>query len=97
MVFDNRDVDGISIRQSWEQMNPADGSYDWTFLDSQIDPATTAGKMISLRIGTGSGGATASGGNVPDWVMALVTQTFQFIDTNSGGIANHSGILGYDI
>jgi hypothetical protein len=42
--------------------------------------------MISLRIGTGSGGATDSGGSVPDWVMALVTKTFQFIDTNSGGI-----------
>ena len=85
-VFDNPDVDGISIRQSWEQMNPADGSYDWTYLDGQIDRATTAGKMISLRIGTGSGGATDSGGSVPDWVMALVTTTFQFIDTNSGGI-----------
>jgi glycosyl hydrolase family 42 (putative beta-galactosidase) len=85
-VFDNPDVDGISIRQAWEQMNPADGIYDWTYLDGQIDRATAAGKMISLRIGTGSGGATDSGGNVPDWVMALVTKTFQFIDTNSGGI-----------
>src|SRR5262245_444509 len=85
-VFNNPDVDGISIRQSWEQMNPADGIYDWTYLDSQIGRATTAGKMISLRIGTGSGGATDSGGSVPDWVMALVTKTFQFIDTNSGGI-----------
>src|SRR6266446_10786734 len=37
--FDNADVDGISIRQSWEQMNPADGTYDWTYLDSQIDRA----------------------------------------------------------
>ena len=85
-VFNNPDVDGISVRQSWEQMNPAEGTYDWTYLDSQIDRATTAGKMISLRIGTGSGGATDSEGSVPDWVMALVTKTFQFIDTNSGGI-----------
>ena len=48
-VFDNPDVDGISIRQSWEKMNPADGSYDWTYLDTEIyNRHTAAGRLAVL-------------------------------------------------
>jgi hypothetical protein len=85
-VLDNANVDGVSIRTHWDALETSDGIYNWAYLDAQVNRATAAGKIVSLRVGTGSGGATASQGNVPDWVMALVTTTFQFIDTNSGGI-----------
>ncbi len=62
--------------------------YNWQNLTDAINAC--AGKMISLRIGTGGGGRKESKGNVPDWVMTAVKnaggKTFRFIDTSSGGI-----------
>src|SRR6266478_6247416 len=86
-ALNNPDVSGISIRTHWDALETADGVYNWTYLDSQAQRCCKFGKQISLRVGTGSGGATISGGNVPDWVMKLVGgATFAFIDLNSGGI-----------
>src|SRR6266404_8806936 len=84
--LNNPDVSGISIRTHWDALETADGVYNWAYLDSQVQRCLKFGKQISLRVGTGSGGATVSGGNVPDWVMALVGSKFKFVDLNSGGV-----------
>ena len=69
-VLDNPDVDGISIRAGWAGLEPAEGVFDWTFVDSEVARAAAAGKKVLLRIGTQAG--------KPDWVTQAVT--------NAGGV-----------
>jgi len=64
-VLDNPDVDGISIRAGWATLEPAEGVFDWTFVDSEVARAAAAGKKVLLRIGTQAG--------KPDWVTQAVT------------------------
>jgi hypothetical protein len=64
-VLDNPDVDGISIRAGWASLEPAEGVFDWTFVDSEVARAAAAGKEVLLRIGTQAG--------KPDWVTQAVT------------------------
>jgi hypothetical protein len=64
-------VDGIGMRQMWADLEPAEGVYDWTYLDNVIARAAAAGKAVLLRIGTG-GGDIALGGGCPTWVMDAV-------------------------
>jgi len=64
-VLDNPDVDGISIRAGWAGLEPAEGVFDWTFLDSEVARAAAAGKKVLLRIGTQAG--------KPAWVTQAVT------------------------
>jgi hypothetical protein len=70
-VYSDPDVDGISVRQSWANLEPAEGVYDWTYLDTVIARSAAAGKPVLLRIGTG-GGDIARGGSCPTWVMNAV-------------------------
>ena len=70
-VYFNPDLDGISVRQGWRDLEPIEGVFDWSFLDAVIERATDAGKPVLLRIGTG-GGDMAFGGSVPSWVMDAV-------------------------
>ena len=48
----NPNVDGISIRVQWSQVETADGVFDWRYLDSTILQAEQAGKFVTLRVGT---------------------------------------------
>src|ERR1700756_4108767 len=43
-VLANQDVDGISIRQPWSNLEKSPGVFDWGFLDSEISRAGKAGK-----------------------------------------------------
>ena len=61
----NPNVDGISIRQAWSDLEPTEGHYDWTYLDTEIARAASAGKPVLLRILTQS--------SKPAWVTAAVT------------------------
>jgi hypothetical protein len=70
-VYRSADVDGVTVRQNWADLEPIEGVYDWRFLDSVIARAGAAGKAVFLRIGTG-GGDIALGGNCPSWVMDAV-------------------------
>ena len=73
-VLSNPNVDGVSIRLHWNDLETADGVYDWTYLDTQISRVVAAGKSVSLRIGTGGGDATrGNGGSVPGWVIDEIT------------------------
>jgi Beta-galactosidase/FG-GAP-like repeat len=71
LVYSDPDVDGIGMRQKWADLEPAEGVYDWTYLDNVIARAAAAGKAVLLRIGTG-GGDSALGGSCPTWVMDAV-------------------------
>jgi beta-galactosidase GanA len=63
-VYSDVDVDGISVRQRWGDLEPIEGVYDWRYLDNVTARAAAAGKGVLLRIGTG-GGDIALGGNCP--------------------------------
>jgi glycosyl hydrolase family 42 (putative beta-galactosidase) len=91
VVYSDADVDGISVRQNWADLEPIEGVYDFTYLDNVIARAAAAGKAILLRIITG-GGDIALGGNCPTWVMDAVAAeplppSQKFFTFNDGGIS----------
>ena len=59
-VLNNPNVDGIALRSSWDTIETADGTYDWSYFDRQIAKAASAGKMVSLSV--------AAGIDTPSWV-----------------------------
>jgi hypothetical protein len=71
LVYSDPDVDGVSVRQSWGELEPAEEVFDWSYLDEVTAMAAAAGKAVLLRIGTG-GGDIALGGSCPTWVMDAV-------------------------
>ena len=76
-VLDNPNVDGLSIRAGWVGLEPTEGVFDWTFLDSEVARAAAAGKAVLLRIMTQSG--------KPQWVtdaVAAAGGTFYSFDDN---------------
>ncbi len=66
----NPDVVGLSVRQDWSDLEPNEGEFDFTYLDSQVQAAATNNKVVLLRINTQA--------NKPAWV----TQAIQ----DAGGI-----------
>ena len=63
-VLDNPDVDGISIRQTWSQIEPTEGTFNWAYLDSVVAASAAAGKEVLLRVMTMAGR--------PQWVTTAV-------------------------
>ena len=53
-ILANPNVDGISIRQDWKELEPTEGIYDWTFLDSEVGRVAAAGKLDIHRSRCGS-------------------------------------------
>ena len=79
-VATNPNVDGISIRQDWSELEPSEGSYNWTFLDSEVARAAAAGKPILLRINTQA--------HKPAWVTNAVAQAGgTFVTFDKDGVA----------
>ena len=70
-IYSDPDVDGISVRQDWGDLEPIEGVFDWRYLDYVTAKAAAAGKAVLVRIGTG-GGDIALGGSCPTWVMDAV-------------------------
>jgi hypothetical protein len=64
-VLADPNVDGISVRQDWAELEPADGVFNFTYLDSEIARAAASGKQVLLRINTQSA--------KPAWVTSAVT------------------------
>jgi Beta-galactosidase len=77
-VLQNPDVDGISIRQNWVDLEPSEGAFNWSFLDSEVARAAAAGKQVLLRINTQF--------SKPAWVTAAVTKAdgtfYSFLDSD---------------
>ncbi|MBA3608992.1 MAG: beta-galactosidase [Chthoniobacterales bacterium] len=65
-ILTNLNVDGVSIRQDWSDLEPTEGVYDWSFLDSEVARVAAAGKSVLLRINTQFA--------KPEWVTAAVTK-----------------------
>jgi len=66
IVLLNPDVDGISLRQFWSAIEPTEGVFDFSYLDSTIANCASHGKQVLVRIGTMSGR--------PAWVDDAVRQ-----------------------
>src|SRR6266851_8686481 len=49
-VYSNVDVDGISVRQNWSDLEATENVYDWRYLDKVIAKAAVAHKQVLLRI-----------------------------------------------
>lgn len=63
-VLANPDIIGVSIRQDWAALEPTEGNFDFSFLDSEVARCVGAGKKVMLRINTQA--------NKPAWVTAAV-------------------------
>src|SRR5262249_28654624 len=65
----NPSVDGIVVRTYWSSVEPAEGQYDWAFLDRQVSGAAQHGKQVVLIV--------LPGAFTPGWALQGV-QTAQF-------------------
>jgi hypothetical protein len=74
-ILTNPNVSGVSIREQWQDVEPLEDVYDWSYFDTQMQRAENARKEILLRIPSG-------GGNTPQWVFDAGVQTFSFVDMN---------------
>lgn len=59
-------VDGLAFRTAWRVLEPQDGVYDWTVLDTAFDSVRVRGKQLTLHVGASSLG-------LPSWLHPLVT------------------------
>ena len=66
-VLNNPNVDGIALRQTWADLEPTEGHFNWTYLDTEVARAGAAGKSVLLRILTQT--------DKPPWVTAAVRAT----------------------
>lgn len=67
----NTQVDGLAIRTSWARLEPSEGRYDWTALDSALAQVAAANKKATLHV-LGSGYAQVT----PSWLMAAGVQFY---------------------
>ena len=56
------------LKIGWKTLNPTEGSYDWSALDSQLSMAEMRGEQFSFRVMTMAGGIYGEE-MVPDWVL----------------------------
>jgi len=79
-VLANPNVDGISIRQDWADLEPSEGVFDFSFLDSEVARAAASGKAILLRIKTQT--------EKPEWVTnAIIAAGGTFFTFDDGGVS----------
>jgi hypothetical protein len=74
-ILNNSNVDGLSVRATWDYIEPTQGNFNWSYIDGQINDAAAAGKKVSLSI--------AAGTFTPSWVYSAGAQAFTFIDNTS--------------
>ena len=77
-VLENPNVDGISLRQDWASLEPTEGLFDFSYLDTAVANSAAAGKTVLIRIGTQKG--------KPEWVTRAVRRArgkfFTFTSTD---------------
>ena len=69
-VLANSNVDGVTIRYDWASLEPTEGIFDFSYLDTTVASVAQAGKKVLLRISTQTG--------KPKWVTTAVK--------NAGGL-----------
>ncbi len=76
VVYSDPDVDGISVRQNWADLQPTEGVYDWRYLDSVTAKAAAAGKAVLLTFNDGGTSKTIAVFWDPVWLAkktAMIT------------------------
>jgi hypothetical protein len=63
-------VDGWLVRPGWEAIEPAEGRYDWTYLDHEIQTARRLKKRVAL--------AVLGGPQAPAWLYGTGAQAFRY-------------------
>lgn len=69
-VLNHPFVDGVLIRFRWNSFEPEDDQFDFSFLRSEIDKVSKAGKKFSFALITGP--------SSPDWLYKKGCQRFDF-------------------
>lgn len=60
-IINNSFVDGFMIIQAWNEIETSEGVFNWSHIDSEVNRAKSANKIVRIAIHTG-------GESVPDWV-----------------------------
>jgi Beta-galactosidase len=78
-ILANPNVDGISLRQNWTDIEKTEGVYDWSYFDGEITRVAAVGKKVLLRVMTMAGR--------PAWVTNAVTAAGgKFFKWNNNGV-----------
>jgi len=81
----NAYVDGVTLRYRWANFEPADGTYSWTEIDSDLATIQTAGKHASIML--------QSGPQAPCWLInegSLVYATYPTLVTNCAAVPSQT-------
>jgi hypothetical protein len=70
-------VDGVLLRYTWANLEPAEGQFAWSELDNEIQTAASLGKKVSFAIGAGY--------FTPAWVYTAGARSFSFIWSGASG------------
>ena len=70
-------VDGIALRFPWTTLEPAEGQFAWSVVDTEIQNAASHGKKAALFV--------AAGYYTPAWVYAAGARSFSFVWSSTGG------------
>jgi hypothetical protein len=65
-------VDGIAVRTSWQSLEPAQGSYDWSVIDAAVAAAAGHNKKLTLHI------VASVFGSPPGWIYSLGAQSYSY-------------------
>jgi len=71
-ILSNPSVTGLSLRAGWNQLQPQEGVYDWSSLDSNIKKASAYGKKVMIRVWGGK--------YTPDWVYEKGAESYAFVE-----------------
>jgi hypothetical protein len=69
-ILSNRYVDGVTLRFSWDRLEPSEGRYDWSRLDGRIAQARSHRKKVSITVEAGS--------RTPAWVYTAGARPFSY-------------------
>jgi hypothetical protein len=72
-ILTHPDVDGVLLRYTWDRAEPAEGTYDWAYLDQQIAAAAANGKKVAFNVRAGT--------VTPGWVYAGGAAAFTYLET----------------
>jgi hypothetical protein len=75
--FADASVAGITLDSSWAALEPVQGTYDWTALDTRVATAAAAGRQVALSV--------TPGVFSPAWVYAAGAARFTYKWTMSWG------------
>ena len=79
-------VDGLALRYFWDDLEPQDGTFNWSRIDRDIQLARSYRKKVSLSI--------TAGIHTPTWVYASGAASFKFMGrTGSGPSGCGAGVV----